>query len=265
MVLDTSKMVIRLPVAKKEKGLAIIRKHKQKASLSLPELQEVTGFLNFTTLVVPLGRAFLRRLYNLQLLFPPGHLARRWISAEAQKDLLWWSNLLGRDSAIERLFMPVVRRGITMWTDASGLKGLGGYYRDQEEAQTGRRGIPPSRAFMLALPRHIQRKHEHINSKEMRAVKQGLLRWGARWKGSRVTLNIDNKAVVHGIENRTIRGGTMAVLRRCLLLASVNDLELNPRWIPTENNELADVFCAISEFPPLVNIRYWRAPLRNIH
>ena len=98
---------------------------------------------------------------------------------------------------------------------------------------------------MLAIPRHMQRQQEHINTKEMRAVEQGLLRWGHLWRGSRLTLYIDNQAVVYAIANQTIRGRTMDVLRRCLLLASKHDIELSPSWIPTTHNELAD---ALSRF-----------------
>ena len=95
------------------------------------------------------------------------------------------------------------------------------------------------------LPRPIQLRQEHINTKEMRAVEQGLLRWGRIWKGARVISHIDNQAVVHGIANHTIRGNTMDVLRRCLLLASKHDIEFLPCWIPTEENILAD---ALSRF-----------------
>ena len=243
VIFDTREMAIRLPAEKREKGLAIISKHQGAASISLHDLQQLTGFLNFVTLVVPLGRAFIRRLYNLQLYFPQNPHARRRISAEERKDLVWWGNLLLPLSAIERRFLPIVRQGFSMWTDASGLKGLGGYY--QAEPYHSLLHIRPVEAFMLALPRHIQHREEHINAKEMRAVEEGFLRWGQHWRGCRVTLYIDNQAVVYAIKNRTIRGSTMDILRRCLLLASQNDLELRPCWIPTGMNKLAD---ALSRF-----------------
>ena len=56
---------------------------------------------------------------------------------------------------------------------------------------------------------------------------------------------IDNRAVVHALENLTIRGATMNVLRWCLLLAIELDLEIDARWIPTNENGLAD---ALSRF-----------------
>ena len=176
VIFDTKSIAICLPASKKDKGLAIIRKHKTRDLITLLDLQELTGFLDFTTLVVPLGRAFLRRLYNLQLFLPPGCLARRLLSAEAQKDLTWWENLLSFHATIERQFQPTMRRDFRMWTYASGLECLGGDF--QEDERGGIHDIQPRAAFMLALPRHIEHKQEHINSKEMREVEQGLLRCG---------------------------------------------------------------------------------------
>ena len=159
---------------------------------------------------------------------------------EAMKDLAWWGNLLSPGKAIERRFMPVDQRIIAMWTDASGLNGLGGYFIAEQSRST--KDIRPTEAFMLAVPRQIQRMQEHINTKEMRAVEQGLLRWAPPWRGSTVSLYIDNQAVIHGIKNQSMRGRTMGALRRCLLRVSRNDLELNPCWIPTQDNLSTDTF-----------------------
>lgn len=100
-------------------------------------------------------------------------------------------------------------------------------------------------AFSISIPRHIARQHQHINTKEMHAVEQALLYWGRRWSRKRVIMHIDNQAVVHALKNQTIRGATMTVLRRCLLLATEYDLEFEARWIPTSDNALAD---ALSRF-----------------
>jgi len=67
----------------------------------------------------------------------------------------------------------------------------------------------------------------------MRAVEQALLHWGKIWKGKRVICNVDNRAVFDGLENRTIRGTTINVQRRCLLLATESDLQIDARCIPT--------------------------------
>ena len=79
----------------------------------------------------------------------------------------------------------------------------------------------------------------------MRAVEQALLHWGKTWRGAKVLMNIDNRAVAYTITNQTIRGVTMSVSRRSLLLAAKYDLEIETQWIPTQDNSLAD---ALSRF-----------------
>ena len=79
----------------------------------------------------------------------------------------------------------------------------------------------------------------------MPAVEQVLLYWGSTWRGKQVVMHVDNRAIAHGMLNRTIRGASMEILRRCMLLAAEFDLELDAQWIPTKENALAD---ALSRF-----------------
>ena len=69
---DTRRMVIRLPEKTLCNACTIVEHAWNKKSLSLLEIQKVTGYLNFVWTVIPLGRSFLRRLYNMELYFPPG-------------------------------------------------------------------------------------------------------------------------------------------------------------------------------------------------
>ena len=247
---DSDQMVIRIPAAKRKKGLSLLHPYlisNINSSVSLFELQQLTGFLNFITSVVPLGRAFLRRLYNMQLFFPSSQHARRRLSCDAHKDILWWNQLLGASGAIERniALSSMARPSVFVWSDAAGLKGLGGYFLHHQQQSFAE--IRIGEAFSSSLPRDIQRKQEHINTKEMRAVEQCLLCWGTNWRGMRAVLHIDNQAVVFGIRNRSIRGRTMDVLRRCLMLASHLDIDLEPLWIPTTSNQLADALSRFDE------------------
>ena len=96
LVLDTGKIVIGLPDKKRQKAQKIISETGHIRSLSLLDIQKITGYLNFVSTVVPLGRTFLRRLYNMELYFPPQTATyhKRRISGEAHKDLAWWSEVL---------------------------------------------------------------------------------------------------------------------------------------------------------------------------
>jgi len=86
--LDTAKMVIRLPTRKLAKAQNLVTAAVNTDVLILVELQTLTGYLNCVCIVTPLGRTFLRRLYNMQIYFPArGRQHRRRISSEANKDL----------------------------------------------------------------------------------------------------------------------------------------------------------------------------------
>ena len=91
--IDNAKMVIRLPTKELCKARAIAQAAANQNSLSLLELQGLTGYLNFASIVTPLGRTFLCRLY--QIYFPTqGPKCQRHLSTDAQKDLRWWEMIL---------------------------------------------------------------------------------------------------------------------------------------------------------------------------
>ena len=94
---------------------------------------------------------------------------------------------------------------------------------------------------------------EYINTLGMRAVEQVLLYWGKGWKGKRLVILVDNQPVVYGLANRTIRGVPMRILRRCLLIATAYDLDLEARWVSTTENALADAL-SCADYPRIANI-----------
>ena len=82
--IDTENMVLRLLEKKLLKAQYLVNTAIERTSPSLLELQKITGYLNFVSTVVPLGRIFLHRLYNMQLYCPIEHRNyRRRVSREA--------------------------------------------------------------------------------------------------------------------------------------------------------------------------------------
>ena len=263
--IDTEKMIIRLPHKKLLKAQQLVQTTMNQTSLLLQELQQIMGYLNFIATVVPLGDTFLRRLYNMQLHFPTErtHFRRR-ISIDAHKNLRWWSRVLAR--APERSIQKQTRSTISMWSDAAGTKGLGAFYIDNNfnlthpyndkpypQSSSIHTGPSLGSAFSITLPTSVTHAREHINTKEMRAVEQALLHWGHKWKGKRVIVPVENRAVFHALENRTIRGNSIEVLRRCLLLATEYDLEIEARWISTKENALGDALSRF-DYDPITNL-----------
>ena len=96
LIIDTITMEARLPADKKAQGLQLITELAKRNSCSLLALQRVTGLLNFLAKVIPLGRMFCRRLYDLEQRFPlgGGRSVLRRIPSAARKDLNWWRDLL---------------------------------------------------------------------------------------------------------------------------------------------------------------------------
>ena len=68
---DTKRMAIRLPEKKLHKAWTMIEQAAKRKALSLLEITIITEYLNFISTVIPLGRTFLYRLYNMELYFPP--------------------------------------------------------------------------------------------------------------------------------------------------------------------------------------------------
>jgi len=92
---DTKDMLFRLPTKKLLKARALVNDARRQKSLSLREIQKITGYQNLVSTVTPLGQTFLRRLYNIEVYFPAGNRHhRRRISVEPKRDLVWWSKAL---------------------------------------------------------------------------------------------------------------------------------------------------------------------------
>ena len=235
-------MEARLPVGKKERGLSLITNLAAQKSCTLLDLQRVTGLLNFLAKVIPLGRTFCRRLYDLEQRFPPGggKGAFRRIPSAARKDLKWWRDLLPNHSGV--LIIQPRRAQWRLWTDAAGKKGIGGFILPGEGPHQP--GYQEVSEFYSARVLFSQR-NEHINVKEMIAVLVAFKKWAPRLAGCHLLLFCDNTAVVSGLRQRTSRGRVIAVLRQALLLAARYDIEITPQWIPSGENCLAD---ALSRF-----------------
>ena len=193
--------------------------------MSQTELQSLLGFLTFCTRVFPIGRPFLRHVFNM---LRRSRGSQR-LTAAARRDLEWWKMLLPVWSGVAAIDPP--RKEFIIETDVSGIKGIGGYW-----PTTGK-------MFSTRMPRRHRKKH--INYKEMHAVLHAIAEWGDDWKGQSLTVRCDNFAVVQGINKKTIRGGAIQPLQQLLLLAGINDIVVRACWISTKDNAVAD---ALSRF-----------------
>lgn len=221
IIIDSETMEARLPPNKKDRVLAEVnRLLKQKSPITRADLQSVLGFLTFCTRVFPLGRPFLRHLFNM---LNTQRTSQR-LTLAARRDLHWWKTLLPIWPGVTAIAPE--RQEFTIATDASGTKGIGGIWFATREV------------FSTRMPRRHRKKH--INFKEMFAVLYAFAQWGDKWRGHEVHVLCDNEAVVTGITKGTIRGAAIQPLQSLLLIAALQDIAVRVTWISTKANAIAD-------------------------
>jgi hypothetical protein len=271
--LDTLAMEARLPSAKLLKATELVEHALKKGKLNLQELQSLIGFLSFCCKVVPLGRSFLRRLYDATSSYPRSESGtkRRRLTAEMKADLRWWQRFLPSWNGIA-IIRPA-RATLLAWTDASGHDGLGGYFLPSRSLGAANNPAAElsnclctstadistltwSSAFSKPHPRH--HRHKHINYKEMLAILTAFRLWLPKFSGKHIAIHTDNTAVYHGLNKRSIRGPAMEPLREITLLAALHDITFSAHWISTKDNLLADLlsrrqFGKIAQICPLLS------------
>jgi hypothetical protein len=226
--LDSDMMEARLPKDKHDRALATVRKLLTKGSVSSHSLEKVLGFLSFCARVVPLGRPFLRNLFNMLRKLSQLHRhATQRLSTTAKRDLHWWATFLLHWHGI-RLINPS-RKTIKVYTDASGAKGIGGWWG--------------TNAFSTWMSPNY--RHKLIDWKEAYAILFAFAKWGSTWRGHTVIIMCDNSTIVSCLNSKSIKGDAIHVLQLIFLVAALDDIEIFSEWLSTKENWIAD---ALSRF-----------------
>lgn len=227
---DSEKMEVRLPPDKLERARKSVKALLNRRSIPHDELESAVGLLSFSAKVVVPGRAFLRRLYSA-LSKKRGYYH---ITAAIAADLRWWDTFLSRWNGIRLLRRTAARRHYSIWTDASGKLGMGGYILEDIATR-------PELDDTFSMHFATRYRKKDIQFKEMLAVLVAIRRWLPRLHQSHLTLYCDNGAVVEGIRSSSMRGPAMAPLRQIVMLFAQYDIVCNVIWIPTKWNALADL------------------------
>jgi hypothetical protein len=235
--LDSDCMVARLPKDKHDRATAGVERLLKSGTVAHHILEKLLGFLSFCAKVVPLGRPFLRNLFNLlQRLSHLHPSAIRSLSSAARRDLLWWMTLLPQWSGV--ILITSTRQRSIVHTDASGVKGIGGWW-DRDHAYSTR------------LPRSHRGKH--IDWKEAYAILFAFAKWGHLWAGHSVTVMCDNAVVFNAINSKTVRGPAIDPLQLLFLTAALDDIEISSMWLSSKDNWIADALSRF-EFNKIANI-----------
>lgn len=196
-------------------------------SVDVIQIQSLVGSLVFVTRVCVAGKAFLRRLFDQVTICMNSSFGRRRLTQDAKREVLWWKSTLQGYNALRYLSDdPDLLPRIEVWSDASGLNGIGGHLEGAEQ-----------------FSERIAAKHmgKDIMFKEALAVLTCVDKWKTRFHRRLVILHVDNQALVAAINKGGCRQrSTQALIRRLYTLAAHHSFSLRSEWLPSEANGRAD-------------------------
>jgi Reverse transcriptase (RNA-dependent DNA polymerase) len=247
---DTVSVTATLSENKRNRAIKLLSSLINRKAVAATTLEHLLGFLSHCCEVVPVGRPFLRHLFNSLAAANSSNRDRNpyrytRLSRHARRDILWWLLFLQHWSCIS--IIQIKRPLHEIWTDASGTKGIGGIYL--------------THLFSAHVPRRHRKKH--INWKEMYAVLYAFLMWHPHWENGELLVHCDNDAVVDAINKRSIRGPTITPLQTLLLIAALFNITISAVWIPTASNSIADALSR-HDFKRLANLGFQDYDHHNI-
>ena len=188
----------------------------------------MAGSLNYFTRAYPIGRAYIRRIYDL-IGGRPNHF---WatMNKEVKEDLKVWLTSLELKVA-PRSFIeakPEWGDDIKLFTNASRVR-VGGFWQGQYFAAGWRKGVAEDqeKASTAWL--------------EIIGVAIAVELWGDKLKNRHVVLHCDSQAVVEMVNKLTSKSARcMAFVRRIAEMEMRNNLRIQLKYIESKKNEIAD-------------------------
>ena len=220
--IDTVAKTLSIPLGKIAEYRAHILLALQRKSCTLREIRSLTGKLNFVCRIIPVGRCFLRRLYDLTIHATNPH-ASITLPQAALDDLTTWLSFLLQYNAKE-LYAPHTPASHHLFADSSNI-GFAATYKGhylfgifpqewlQYDIQV--REFYPILIMVTILAKHFANKHILVRS--------------------------DNSSVVGAITNQTSRNTVlMRMLRKFVLILLRNNIHCTALHIEGKSNSIAD-------------------------
>ena len=240
LLIDTINQLVCIPTDKVDRAFRLIETTLTKKSrkITLHELQQLTGFLNFLCKAVVPGRVFTRRLYHVEERALDKNLKKHHhikITAEMKMDLEMWQIFLNHPSIYVRKFIDMDKfttsQDVDFYTDASANPKLG----------CG--GISGDNWFIWQWDeKFIKEVKPSINNLELYAVTVGITSWIHKYKNQRIFIFCDNMSVVQMINATTSNCKNCMVLLRIIVLhALTNNVKVNVKHVPGVLNCFSDM------------------------
>jgi hypothetical protein len=231
-------MQVCLPPEKLQKYRTHTQAALAKRTMPLRDLKSLIGQLQFSTIAVPVGKAFLRRLHDLTIGITKPHYYVT-ISKSATSDLRMWMHFLDNFNGVSviRPRYHYNSTSIKMCSDAS-KKGYGATY-----GRNWIEGLWP-----------INWQSLNIAILELYPIYLLLAIFAHKLQHSHITFYTDNQAVVHIINKQSSKcPSIMSILRPLVLLLLHNNIILQAAHIPGINNTLCDLISRQMVTPELLH------------
>ena len=240
LLIDAKRQLLCIPFEKLEKARNMILYvlSKKKSKITLLQLQQLCGTLNFLCKAIVPGRAFTRRLY-----LRGSHLTKKHhhlpVNHEMKEDLRTWLSFLNDNQSVARPFFHFNEENseeLFFYTDAS------------RNSSLGCGGICDSAWFIAEWresdegPDLIEKYNLSIAYLELYALTVGALSWLHKFKNRKVTVFCDNQSVVHMVNNTSSSCGQCMILIRLLVIECLRqNTKLKVKYVTSKNNKFADL------------------------
>ncbi len=223
--LDTHNMVMRLPAQKLEELKGLVQAWWGVKHATRDELESLAGKLQHACQVVPSGRTFLRRMFELMSVARSAVRPIR-LNESFRSDLQWWAMFLEDWNGVSLLHEYCPRPpDHHVYTDASSNFGCGALWQ----------------AFWLQYQWPPWYQDQNITVKELLPIVLACELWGTTWKSASVMVHCDNAATVEVVNAGYSKVPAIMHLLRCLFfIRAQNHIRLQAVHIPGVQNTLAD-------------------------
>ena len=239
LLLDLINRRVCLPQEKVDKTLLIqSMMNKRNSKVTVKQVQQVCGILNFLGRAIVPGRAFTRRLYSIlggdvnhTKLLPHHHVR---LTKENKLDLELWKVFLSNQAAYSRNFMDFLletnAQEIPFFSDASKNPELGcGAYSEMEW-------------FSKQWDKDFITKYDpSITYLELFGLTVAVKLWIHKYKDQHVIIHCDNQTVVQMINNSTSScKNCMLLIRIVVMECLIWNVRLFALYVSTKSNGIAD-------------------------
>ena len=236
LLIDTVKQVVSIPVEKITKALELIEFFltKPNKKVTLRQLQQLCGLLNFLCTAVVPGRAFTRRMYSHGegVKKPHHHLP---IDRELKLDLQCWKTFLNSDTVFSRPFTDF---------DSELMPSVTGMASDASRSPwLGAGGICGEEWFIIQWdPFWIIDNNPSITYLELYALVVMLYLWAPKFTNKWIVVFCDNMAVGNIVNSNSSKCINCMVLIRFLVLLMLKwNVKVTVRYIESKKNVFPDL------------------------